>query len=230
MLAFLLAFKKNLFFVKIGIFSTLFLPFITLVGLYIFDRLGINPFKTLMDTTGQWAFNALLLSLLVTPLRRWLTLFFRSLGVLFGRRLSDWNWMIRCRRMIGLFSFFYATIHAFLYLYLEFDFDYQEIFYDIKTRPFIILGASALLGLAVLSLSSPKYVIRKLGKNWRKLHRLVYLVAILAVGHFYFLSKHGDMQPFIYASLVFILLLDRVLFTSIWANKLKNDDGMESKR
>lgn len=230
MLIFLRSCQQHIIVVKIIIFILLLLPFLILVYQYFFGVLGINPLDVLMDTTGRWAFHSLLLSLLITPLRRWLTLFFRMMGALYGRRLSDWNWLIRCRRMVGLFSFFYALLHFFLYAYFEFDFNWGEIGYDIKTRPFIILGFLGFSGLLILSLTSPRFILRKMGRYWRMLHRLVYVVVILIAMHFYFLSKYGDIRSLIYAAFVFILLMDRVLFATLWMSKLSNDNGMESKR
>ncbi len=221
--------KNKVIVAKCFIFLCLSYPAAQLFYTYSQNTIGTNPHKTIMGVTGEWGFICLLLSLLVSSLRRWLCLFLRALKVKFGRRLADWNWIIRCRRMIGLFCFFYASLHLAAYLWLDIGLDWEELYYDVKDRPFILVGISGWLILTLLALTSPNICMRKMGRYWRTLHRFVYLAAVLACLHFYWLAKLGDNRPVIFTLLLAILLLDRILFSTIFSNTLK-DDGMEAKR
>jgi len=220
---------KYITYVKPLIFLFLIAPTVYLLYCYLNNALGINPLSTLIAYTGQMAFICLLLTLLLSSLRRWFCLLFRFLETPFGRRLADWNWLIKCRRMIGLFCFYYASVHLGIYFSLDLALDWLELLVDAGERPFIVIGLVSWLLLLSLSMTSPKVCMRKMGHYWRKLHRSIYLIALLASWHFFWLAKLGNNEPFIYAFLVFILLLDRLLFATVLKPILK-DDGMESKR
>ncbi len=158
------------------------------------DRLGANPIEVFTRSTGEWALRLLLLTLAVTPLRR----------------LTGWKWPQRLRRLLGLYAFFYATVHLVSYLWLDQFFDWGEIGRDILKRPFITAGMSAWLLLLPLALTSTRGMMRRLGGRWKRLHRLVYVVAVLAVLHFFWLVKLDVRPPLVYATLLAVLYLLRL--------------------
>jgi len=157
--------------------------------------LGANPIETLSHRSGDWALRLLLITLSVTPLVR-----------LFG-----WTWLMRLRRMLGLFTFFYATLHLLNYLVLDQFFDWSEIAADIVKRPYITVGFATYLLLLPLALTSTNGMIRRLGgQRWRSLHSLVYPAALLAVLHFLWLVKADLLEPFSYGVVLLLLLLFRL--------------------
>ncbi len=158
------------------------------------DQLGANPIEVVTRAAGEWALRLLWLTLLMTPLRRWWA----------------WAWPIRLRRMLGLYSFFYATVHLLLYLWLDKFFMWPEIGADILKRPFITMGMLSWLLLLPLAFTSNQLAIRRLGKRWRSLHRLVYPIAGLVILHFFWLVKADVLQPLIYLGLLALLLWVRL--------------------
>jgi sulfoxide reductase heme-binding subunit YedZ len=164
-------------------------------GLYIGD-LGINPAETLQLETGIWALRFLLASLAITPLRR----------------LSGWNRLVQYRRMLGLFAFFYATLHLATYVVLDRYFDWAGIVEDTAKRPFITLGMLAFALLVPLALTSTKGWIRRLGRSWQTLHRLVYVAAIAAGLHFIWKVKVAIGEPIYYFAALVLLLGFRVIW------------------
>lgn len=156
--------------------------------------LGANPVETLLHRLGIWGLNFLLITLAITPLRF----------------LTRKNWLIRFRRMLGLFAFFYVLMHFLMYTGLDQRFDLNAIFEDIAERPYITIGFSALLLLIPLAVTSTKGMMRRLGSRWQKLHRLVYLIAILGVWHFYWQVKLDTLEALIYALILLALLSYRV--------------------
>lgn len=159
--------------------------------------LGVNPAETVQLQTGRWALKFLLISLAITPLRR----------------LTGWNVVIQYRRMLGLFAFFYAAQHFLSYWAFDLGFSFAAMVGDILKRPFIALGSAAFLLLVPLAITSTKGWIRRLGKKWALLHRLVYLSAICAVIHFAWKVKVFTGDPVWYAGALTLLLMFRV----IWA-------------
>ena len=162
---------------------------------YIGD-LGVNPIEFITRFTGSWALIFLLASLSVTPLRR----------------LTGKNEIIRFRRTLGLFAFFYASLHFATYLGLDLFFDFRAIGKDILKRPYITVGFIAFVVMVPLAITSTAAMIRRLGKRWQKLHRLVYLAAVGGVIHFYWLVKADIRRPAQYGA-VLALLLGFRLFT-----------------
>jgi sulfoxide reductase heme-binding subunit YedZ len=156
--------------------------------------LGTNPVEELLHELGRWGLKFLLLTLAVTPVRRW-----------FG-----WPWVIRYRRMLGLFAFFYLLLHFLVYAVLDQGLAMQMILEDIVKRPYITLGMAALLLMVPLAATSTKAMMRKMGKRWKTLHRLVYVIAILAVWHFYWQVKLDTFQPLVYAAILAVLLAARL--------------------
>jgi methionine sulfoxide reductase heme-binding subunit len=158
------------------------------------DDLGANPIETVLHWAGRSALILLLAGLAITPLRR----------------LTGWNQIIKVRRLVGLFAFFYAFLHLSIYLGLDQGFAWSFIFEDVVERPFITVGAVAFLLLVPLAVTSTKGWIRRLGKLWQRLHRLVYPAAVLGVLHFYWKVKADTLWPLVAASILAGLLLVRV--------------------
>ncbi len=214
-------------FFKGAIFLISLLPVVILLYQYQNDSLGINPFNTLMHTTGHWALVFLLITLSITPARRLLTGIMIKTRSSYGKRLYDWNFLIKIRRMLGLYVFFYAVLHLIVYLYLEMDFDIEEILWDIEERPFITAGMSAFILLLPLVVTSTNAMMRRLKKNWRRIHRLIYPVSIIAVVHYWWLSKVGVYTAIPYMLIVTLLLGYRIFAWLDVAHLKPRDDGME---
>jgi sulfoxide reductase heme-binding subunit YedZ len=157
-------------------------------------QLGADPAKAIVLYQGGWAIKFLLLTMLVTPLRQ----------------LTGWGDLLRIRRMLGLFTFFYASLHLASYLVFLLELDFVNLWADVLKRPYITVGFSAFLLLVPLALTSNGFMIRRLGKRWRMLHRVIYLIAILVVIHLVWLAKSSYLEAFIYGALVFLLLFLRV--------------------
>lgn len=158
--------------------------------------LGANPIEVLLHELGRWGLKLLFVTLAITPLRR----------------VTGQNWLIRFRRMLGLFSFFYVLLHFLTYAVLDQGLSIEFIIEDIIKRPYITLGILALLLLMPLAITSTRAMMRRLGKNWQKLHYLVYLVAILGTWHFYWQVKLDTLDALIYVLVLVMLLLPRVYF------------------
>lgn len=158
------------------------------------DELGANPIEALTRGTGEWTLRFLLITLLMTPLKR----------------ITGWYWPARVRRMLGLYAFFYACVHLMTYVWLDQFFDWYEIWMDILDRPFITVGMAAFVLLVPLAVTSNRYAIKRMGRNWKRLHRLVYAIAVMGVLHFWWLVKADIREPAIYAVLLAALLAVRV--------------------
>ncbi len=193
-------------------------------------NLGFNPFETLVARTGFWAEFYLLLTLAVTPFRRWLGFFCKRLQLTYGKRLADWNFLIRSRRMLGLFSFFYLCWHLAVYLHLEVSWVFSWLWQDLWEKPYLQAGLAGWTLSVLLALTSPQWVRRRLGKRWRQLHRAMYPLCLLAVLHIMLRDKIGEYQGLVYASLTALLLLHRVLAHYIKRWHRAEDDGLEAKR
>mgnify|MGYP001822411303 FL=1 len=172
------------------LFVVCLVPFIALVIGAVNNTLGINPVETMTHETGEWTLRLLLVTLAITPLRR----------------LSGKSWLIKLRRMLGLYTFFYACLHFITYIWLDQYFDWMEIIRDIPKRPFITVGFAAFVLLIPLAVTSNNKMMRRLKKNWVKLHKLVYVIAVLGILHFLWLVKADTLEPLIYASILLILL------------------------
>ncbi|MBK8286982.1 MAG: sulfoxide reductase heme-binding subunit YedZ [Ahniella sp.] len=171
---------------KLVLFPLALLPALLLVEGAFANRLGADPVDTLTHATGIWALRFLLLSLTVTPLRQW----------------TGWNGLIRYRRMLGLFAFFYATLHLLVYVALDLGAYWADLLTDITKRPYMTVGFAAWLILLPLAATSTRSMIRRLGRSWQKLHRLVYVAAVLAVLHFFWLVKADLREPAVYAGIL----------------------------
>jgi sulfoxide reductase heme-binding subunit YedZ len=179
---------------KPALFIVSLLPFAYLVYGAFTDNLGTNPVETLTHQTGDWALRFLLITLAVTPLRR----------------LTGKPGLVRFRRMLGLFAFFYATLHFITYIWLDQFFDWMEILADIPKRPFITVGFVAFVLLIPLAVTSTKAMQRRLKKNWQRLHRLVYIIPVLVIVHFIWSLKADYLEPTIYTLVFIVLMLARL--------------------
>jgi len=177
--------------VKAVLFAICLIPLAIYIQRGLVDALGANPIETITRASGEWTLRFLLITLAVTPLRK----------------LTGLNWLLRLRRMLGLFAFFYASLHFTTYFWLDQFFDLQSIARDIMKRPFITVGFSAFVLLIPLAATSNTFAIRRLGgRRWQALHRSVYAIGILAVVHFWWLVKADILKPLIYALLLAALL------------------------
>lgn len=177
------------------VFVAASVPFLLLSWGLLRSDLGINPVETLQHTTGDWTLRFLVFTLAITPLRKTFNL----------------PELIRYRRMLGLFAFFYVVLHFVTYLGPDQSFNLSGMWDDVAKRKFVTVGFAAFLLLIPLAITSTSGMIRRLGgKRWQSLHRLVYLCAILGVVHYYWLVKSDVRKPLFYGALVAILLLWRV--------------------
>jgi methionine sulfoxide reductase heme-binding subunit len=187
------AWKPSL--LKLGVFGACLIPLGILVGNALTDNLGANPIDEITDQTGIWTLRLLLVTLAVTP----------------ARRLTGWNRLIQLRRMLGLFAFFYASLHFMTYLWLDQFFAFEDIIDDVMERPFITVGFTSFVLLIPLAITSTTAMIKRLGgKWWQRLHRLVYATAIGGVVHYLWLVKADMRLPLIYGSILALLLAYRL--------------------
>lgn len=191
--------------IKPLIFILSLLPLFILAVQYYAELLGANPIEAITHQTGDWTLRFLLLTLTATPLRR----------------LTGWGWPIRVRRMLGLFAFFYASLHLLTYFWLDQFFDWPEIWLDILDRPFVTIGMAGFVLLLPLVATSTHAMMKRLGKSWKKLHRLAYLVPLLGVIHFWWLVKADILEPLIYGLVLGVLLVTRIrhmpVFSKVFA-------------
>lgn len=182
------------------LFLACLLPLLLLLWDAFHHSLGANPVEEIIHRTGLWALRLLLLTLAITPLRR----------------LTGWNQLIRLRRMLGLYSFFYALLHFLAYGWLEHTFRLPLILQDVVEHPYVALGFSSFLLLVPLAATSTNRMIRLLGgRRWQRLHRLVYLCALGATLHYLWLVKVDTRAPLLYLALLALLLVARMpLFRS----------------
>ncbi|WP_347989633.1 protein-methionine-sulfoxide reductase heme-binding subunit MsrQ [Methylomonas sp. AM2-LC] len=200
--------NKALAWIKFAVFIAALIPLLKLGTAAYLDNLGANPIEKITKTTGYWTLTLLLISLSITPLRRF----------------SGWNWLLRLRRMLGLFAFFYASLHFLTYLVLDQFFDWTSIVNDIVKRPYITVGFPAFLLLIPLAITSNNRVIKLLGgKRWLLLHRTVYVCAIGGVVHYWWLVKKDLTNPITFAVLLTVLLSIRLFY---WLRGLQKSGGL----
>jgi sulfoxide reductase heme-binding subunit YedZ len=156
--------------------------------------LGTNPIETVQDTLGQWGLRFLLITLAVTPLRDWF----------------DAPWLVQLRRMLGLYAYSYVLLHFLTWLILDQGVYWSGIVEDIAKRPFITIGFAALVLLTPLAVTSTNAMMRRLGRRWKTLHRLIYVIAPLGVWHYYWQVKADVREPLVYAAILAVLLGWRV--------------------
>jgi sulfoxide reductase heme-binding subunit YedZ len=185
---------------KLALFLAALIPLGRLAWKALHGGLGANPIEVITHSTGDWTLILVLTTLSITPLRQ----------------LTRQYWLIGVRRMIGLFAFFYGTLHFLTYIWLDKFFAVHEMLKDIAKRPFITVGFSAFVLMIPLALTSTAGSIRRLGgRNWQRLHRLIYLTGILGVVHYLWLVKADKRKPLEYGAVLGVLLLYRVV---IWVS------------
>ncbi|HWQ39272.1 MAG TPA: protein-methionine-sulfoxide reductase heme-binding subunit MsrQ [Burkholderiales bacterium] len=181
--------------IKAAAFALCLLPFLRLAWRAFAGTLGVNPIETITHSTGWWALAFLLITLAVTPLRR----------------LLQWPWLLRLRRMFGLFAFFYACVHFSIWLVFDHFFDWPAILADIVKRPYITVGFTAFVLMIPLAATSTNAMVRRLGATqWQRLHRFVYPIALLGVLHFLWLVKKDIREPMVFVAILATLLGARV--------------------
>lgn len=191
--------KKNWALIKISVFLLCLSPFLLLAYDTVQDQLGANPVETLHFRLGDWTLRFLCIGLALSPLKK-------------GLKQS---WPIRFRRMMGLFAFFYASLHFAVYIILDLSVSWENFIDEVPQSPYILVGLFTYLLLIPLALTSTKAMQRRLGKRWIQLHRLVYLAGISAVIHYLWLVKSDLSEPVSYAGIILILLLSRTSYTFI---------------
>ena len=194
--------SKQVGWLKAVLFIAALVPFTRLVVFAFTDRLGANPIEFITRNTGDWTLYFLCFTLGVTPLRR----------------LTGANWLIRLRRMLGLFAFFYAVLHFTTFLWFDHFFDVDEMLKDVVKRPFITVGFTAFVLLIPLAVTSTNGMVRRLGgKRWQWLHRLIYLIAPLGILHFWWMKagKNDFAEPTLFGSIVAVLLLSRLYWNVV---------------
>ncbi len=184
---------------RVSVFVLALLPFLRLLYAAWHNDLGANPLEFITRNTGDWALYFLCMTLAITPLRRWL----------------DWPWLLRLRRMLGLYCFFYASCHFLSFLWFDHFFEVEEMWRDVLKRPFITMGFGAFVLLVPLALTSTQWAMRKLGgKYWQILHKAVYGVAVLALLHYFWMraGKNNFAQPIFFTAIILILFGARLFW------------------
>ena len=182
---------KSFAWFKAALFTLCLAPLARLVFFAFTDRLGANPIEFVLRSLGTWTLTLLLVTLSITPLRR----------------LTGWNSLIRVRRMLGLFAFFYVCLHFLTYAGVDQSFDLNAIVADVIKRPYITVGFTCFVLLIPLAVTSTNAMQRRLGgKRWQQLHRLVYFIAVGGVVHYLWLVKKDLTQPLLYGLALAVLL------------------------
>lgn len=188
--------KKQIAWIKAGLFVAALIPLARLFWLGFTDNLSANPVEFVERSTGTWALVSLLVTLSMTPIRL----------------LTGISWQIQLRRMMGLFMYFYACLHFATYIWLDHWFFWEEITADIVKHPYVLVGFSAFVLATPLAITSNRAMMLRLGQNWKRLHMLVYPIAILAVLHFWWLVKKDIREPLMYALVLALLLGIRLYY------------------
>jgi sulfoxide reductase heme-binding subunit YedZ len=183
--------RRRLVILKGAVWAACLFPVARLLFQFYTDDLGANPISYITNTLGDWTLRILLASLSLTPLR-----------LLFGI-----SWPMSFRRLLGLFAFFYVCLHFCVWIVVDHFFDWEQLIADVMKRPYITVGVSALALLIPLAATSTTGMVKRLGgKNWQRLHRLVYVAATLGALHYLWLAKKGVTDPFFYVAWLILLL------------------------
>ena len=185
---------------KPGVFVLSTIPFVLIVYKIFYNKLGPEPVKEITHFTGEWTLIFICLTLAMSPLKRF----------------TKFNFWIKIRRMLGLFVFFYASLHLLTYVGIDYRFSLQPIFDDVVKKKYIFVGFAAWILLIPLTITSSQKMMFLLKQNWKKLHRLIYVIAILGSLHFIWLSKTIYFKPLIYFVLITVLLVLRINFKKIF--------------
>lgn len=187
------AVNNNIVIAKLLLFLLCLLPVLLMLWDAVQQQLGANPVETLLHRSGDWSIRLLLLTLAISPLRK----------------MTGRGWLLRFRRMLGLYAFFYTLLHFTIYLWLDRGLSWMEIRVDILERPYITLGFVAFLILLALAVTSTKSMMRRLGKHWAALHQWVYAAGLFGVIHYLWLVKADYREPGFYAVIFLILMMFR---------------------
>ena len=184
--------------IKALVFILALLPFLR-IAVLVAMQVPVDPVEFITHGSGDWALYLLCATLAVTPLRRF----------------TGWNWLVRLRRMLGLYTFFYAALHFLAFLWFDHFFDLAAMWRDVLKRPFITVGFIAFVLLIPLAATSTQGMIRRLGRNWARLHKLIYAIAPLAILHYWWMKacKHNFEQPIVWGCVVAVLLGLRVFWS-----------------
>ena len=185
---------------KPSIFILSIIPFLLITYKIFFNKLGPEPVKEITHFTGEWTLIFICLTLAMSPLKK----------------LTNLNFWVKGRRILGLFVFFYASLHLLTYVGIDYRFSWQPIFDDVVKKKYIFVGFAAWLLLIPLTLTSSQKMMLLLKQNWKKLHRLIYVIAIFGSLHFIWLSKTIYFKPLIYFVIITILLFLRINFKKIF--------------
>lgn len=198
---------RHLRLIKTALFLMALLPLMRLVVLGFYGQLTANPIEFITRSSGDWTLYFLMLTLVISPLRC----------------LSAWSWLVQLRRMLGLFTFFYACLHFITFIWFDHFFDLQAMWKDILKRPFITVGFTAFVLLVPLAVTSNDKMMRFLGRRWQTLHKLVYVIAVLAILHFWWMraGKNNFAEPLLFGSIMALLLGSRIVFW-LQAGRRKN--------
>ena len=187
-------------YLKPSIFVLSLVPFLIITYKIFFNKLGPEPVKEITHFTGEWTLIFICLTLSMSPLKK----------------LTNLNYWVKIRRMLGLFVFFYASLHLFTYVGIDYRFSWQPIFDDILKKKYIFVGFAAWVLLIPLTITSSQKMMLLLKQNWKKLHKLIYVIAILGSLHFIWLSKTIYFKPLFYFVLITVLLAIRINFKRIF--------------
>ncbi len=185
---------------KPSVFILSTIPFLIIIYKIFFNKLGPEPVKEITHFTGEWTLIFICLTLAMSPLKK----------------LTNFNFWVKVRRMLGLFVFFYASLHLLTYIGIDYRFSWQPIFDDVVKKKYIFVGFAAWVLLIPLTITSSQKMMLLLKQNWKKLHRLIYIIAILGSLHFIWLSKTIYFKPLIYFVLITVLLVLRINFKKIF--------------
>ena len=185
---------------KPGVFVLSIIPFVLIVYKIFYNKLGPEPVKEITHFTGEWTLIFICLTLAMSPMKRF----------------TNFDFWIKIRRMLGLFVFFYATLHLFTYIGIDYRFELQPIFDDVIKKKYVFIGFAAWLLLIPLAATSSQKMIKILKKNWKKLHKLVYVIAIFGSLHYIWLSKTIFFKPMLYLVIITVLLILRINFRGIF--------------
>ena len=189
--------------VKAVLFVLALLPLARLITLGMLDDLGANPIEFVIRSNGTWTLTFLLITLAITPLKK----------------ITGMSWLLGLRRMLGLLAFFYAVLHFLSYVWLDQWFDWQAIVKDVAKHRYVLVGFTAFLCLIPLAATSTNAMMRRLGKRWQALHRLVYVIGVLGVVHYWWLVKKDITLPLVYGAVLTLLLGYRLFSRSRFNHK-----------
>ena len=202
--------KKYWAVIKLSVFLLSLMPFGLLVNAAINDHLGANPIETLHFGFGDWALRFLCIGLALTPVKS----------------ITGQSWPIRFRRMIGLFAFFYASLHLLVFIVLDLSLSWEAFKDEVPKSPYILMGLLTYLLLIPLAVTSTKKMQKRLGRNWIKLHRLIYVVGLSALVHYFWLVKADYTEPLLYAAVLSVLLGLRIV---VYCRKRNVGQGTHKK-